>query len=180
MVDQPVAHLVAGSGPAETPPLLPLMEEDHSGKTAQAIVPGELHVLAMVHLDLGEAHGPAQLVDDPLQVRRQGVARGAPIGPEVRQYRALGRRGDDIILKAIKVNGEDVGILAVAVGHGRRHTRCETDADITKPQGSSKKRAWNRQQPSTCAGSPRMAYHRTQGTLRVLLQSAGGRSADRA
>jgi hypothetical protein len=96
-----------GAGPTEASPLLAALKEDHCGKTPQTIVAGELHIIPLIDLDLGQTESAFILVNDPLQVRCEGMTGGTPIRPEIHQDRVAVRRIDDVRLKTRVVDGKE-------------------------------------------------------------------------
>jgi hypothetical protein len=50
-------------------------------------VASELHVLALINLDLGEPDRALQLLEHAVEMRRQLMAGRAPVGPEVDEDR---------------------------------------------------------------------------------------------
>ena len=61
------AHMMHMACAAEAGAFDALFEQKDSGKTAHALVPGQLHVLALVNLHLRQRHAPAAVVHDALQ-----------------------------------------------------------------------------------------------------------------
>lgn len=82
---------------------------------------GELHVVPLIHLHFCQAERALILVDDPLQMGREGVARCAPVGPEVHEDRLLLGRNDDLRMKTQLVYVEDSGVGMASSKHREYH-----------------------------------------------------------
>lgn len=122
MLANPFPQLMDGAGSAEAPPLLTTLKKDHGRKSSQTVVAGELHVIRLIDLDLGQAESACILGNDPLQVRREGMTGGTPIRPEIHQDRVAVRRIDDVRLKTGVIDGEDKGFRVSGV-HREKYQR---------------------------------------------------------
>jgi hypothetical protein len=96
-----------GLGAGKSPDDFARDEEQHGRKTAQAIAPGQLHVVTIVDLDRGHAQ-PARLMrDHALEHRRQRQAGRAPVCPENDEERTRTGGFDDIMFEILESGSEN-------------------------------------------------------------------------
>ena len=89
-------------------------EENDRGEASHPVVSGKFHVLAFIHFQFCKLNSPLERFDGLVEVRRQGMAGAAPVGPEIDQHRKLMRAFDHLLIELVQVNVVD----EVGIGHG--------------------------------------------------------------
>ena len=120
----PFAKLMTRTRAAKATALLTVLEQNYGWKSAQPVVSRELHVRAVVHLDLGQRDDPRMLIHDSVQMRRELPAGCAPLGPKIDQDGALTRGLNDIGLESVIVNVKSMGARRLVGFEQHRGTAC--------------------------------------------------------
>ena len=120
----PASRMIAG----EVRQGFAFSEDDDRGEATHPVVSGKFHVLAFIHFQFCKLNSPLERFDGLVEVRRQGMAGAAPVGPEIHQHRKLMRALDHLFIKLVQVNIKDV----VCVGQGIFRMKWVAAQDFSK------------------------------------------------